>query len=83
MAPIDAILADGKGGFWLGGQTALAHWHAGVSQTYPIEGSTANSGTPGILSLHEVPMALSGSAYSEKDQGEDLQDWKREPLRCL
>ena len=55
IAPIDAILADGKGGFWLGGQVALAHWHAGVSQTYPIEGSTANSGTPAILSLARGP----------------------------
>src|SRR5271165_4154665 len=32
IAPIDAILADGTGGFWLGGQAALVHWHAGVSE---------------------------------------------------
>src|SRR6185295_4582850 len=30
IAPVDALLADGNGGFWLGGQTALVHWHAGV-----------------------------------------------------
>ena len=28
------LLADGKGGFWLGGQTALVHWHAGESEKY-------------------------------------------------
>ena len=33
-----SVLADGNGGFWLGGQTALVHWHGGVSETYPIEG---------------------------------------------
>ena len=32
------LLADGKGGFWLGGQTALVHWHDGVSETYRTEG---------------------------------------------
>ena len=46
IAPIDAILADGKGGFWLGGQAALAHWHAGVSEVYPIKGLT-EGGAPG------------------------------------
>src|SRR5271157_4086492 len=34
IAPIDAILADGRGGFWLGGQTALVHWHSGASEIY-------------------------------------------------
>ena len=51
IAPIDAILADGSGGFWLGGQAALVHWHAGVSETYPIQGLKSNTGAPGILSL--------------------------------
>jgi signal transduction histidine kinase/ligand-binding sensor domain-containing protein len=37
MSRINALLADGNGGFWLGGQTALVHWHAGVSETYPIK----------------------------------------------
>lgn len=51
IVPIDSILADGKGGFWLGGQTALAHWHDGVSETYPIEGLKSNVGQHGIVSL--------------------------------
>ena len=38
-----ALLADGKGGFWLGGQRAVAHWRAGVSDVYPIEALKTNS----------------------------------------
>ena len=54
ITPLDALLADGNGGFWLGGQTALVHWRAGVSETYPLEGVVAN-GAPGILSLARGP----------------------------
>ena len=39
----EALLADGKGGFWLGGQRAVVHWHAGVSEVYPIEALKTNS----------------------------------------
>jgi signal transduction histidine kinase/ligand-binding sensor domain-containing protein len=39
-----ALLADGKGGFWLGGQRAVVHWHGGVSEVYPIEALQTNSG---------------------------------------
>jgi signal transduction histidine kinase/ligand-binding sensor domain-containing protein len=38
-----ALLADGKGGFWLGGQRDVVHWHGGVSEVYPIEGLKTNS----------------------------------------
>jgi len=55
ISPIDAILADGTGGFWLGGQAALVHWHAGVSEMYPIEGLKSNTGAPGIMSLARGP----------------------------
>ena len=51
IVPIDSILADGKGGFWLGGQTALVHWHDGVSETYPIAALKSNIGQHGIVSL--------------------------------
>jgi len=51
ISPADAVLADGEGGFWLGGQTALVHWRAGVSQIYPIEGLRSNAGDAGITSL--------------------------------
>ena len=32
----ESLLADGKGGFWLGGQRAVVHWHDGASEVYPI-----------------------------------------------
>lgn len=51
IAPIDAIVADGSGGFWLGGQAALVHWHAGGSEMYPVKGLKSNTGAPGIMSL--------------------------------
>jgi PAS domain S-box-containing protein len=54
ITPLDALLADGSGGLWLGGQTALVHWRAGVSETYPLQGVVAN-GAPGILSLARGP----------------------------
>jgi PAS domain S-box-containing protein len=54
ITPLDAVLSDGDGGFWLGGQTALVHWQAGVSETYPLQGVVAN-GAPGILSLARGP----------------------------
>jgi signal transduction histidine kinase/ligand-binding sensor domain-containing protein len=34
ISSIKTLLADGNGGFWLGGETSLAHWHGGVSETY-------------------------------------------------
>ena len=51
ISPADAVLADGEGGFWVGGQTALVHWRAGVSQMYPIEGLKSNAGDIGINKL--------------------------------
>ncbi|HZW91398.1 MAG TPA: two-component regulator propeller domain-containing protein [Candidatus Eremiobacteraceae bacterium] len=51
ISPADTLLADGEGGFWIGGQTALVHWRAGVSQIYPIEGLKSNAGDVGINSL--------------------------------
>jgi len=55
IAPIDAILADGSGGFWLGGQAALVHWYAGASEMYPIKGLKADMGAPGVMSLARGP----------------------------
>src|SRR5271166_635344 len=51
ISPADSLLADGKGGFWLGGQTTLVHWHDGVSETYPIEALNSNAGQMGIEGL--------------------------------
>ena len=34
---IQSVLADGNGGFWLGGRNGgLVHWHAGTSETYKV-----------------------------------------------
>ena len=55
ISPINSLLADGKGGFWLGGQTALVHWHDGVSEAYPIEALKSNVGQPGIAGLASGP----------------------------
>jgi ligand-binding sensor domain-containing protein len=36
---INSVVADGTGGFWLGGSAALVHWRqGGVSETYPAKG---------------------------------------------
>jgi len=51
ISPLDSLLADGKGGFWLGGQTSLVHWHDGKSDVYPIEALKSNAGQHGIVSL--------------------------------
>ena len=51
ISPVNSILADGKGGFWLGGQTALAHWHNGVSEIYPIDALKSNGGRAGIARM--------------------------------
>jgi signal transduction histidine kinase/ligand-binding sensor domain-containing protein len=55
ISPADSLLADGKGGFWLGGQTALVHWHGGVSETYPVEALKSNAGQQGIVGLARGP----------------------------
>jgi signal transduction histidine kinase/ligand-binding sensor domain-containing protein len=38
ISPINSLLADGRGGFWLGGPTALVHWHGGRSEMFPSKG---------------------------------------------
>ena len=51
VSPIDAILPDGNGGFWLGAQLTLVHWHAGVTEMYSMEGAKSNTEGMGIVSL--------------------------------
>lgn len=55
ISPLNSLLADGSGGFWLGGQTSLVHWHDGSSQVYRIEGLKSNAGQLGIVSLARDP----------------------------
>ena len=37
ISRVQSVLADGHGGFWLGGETALVHWQGGVSDVYPVK----------------------------------------------
>jgi signal transduction histidine kinase/ligand-binding sensor domain-containing protein len=68
VAPINSLLADGKGGFWLGGTGALAHWHAGASETYPVKGQIVSLVAEGDGSLW-VGMLGEGP-------GQGLEKWK-------
>ena len=46
------ILSDGTGGgFWIGSDTSLVHWKAGVSEVYELQALRSNSGQEGISSL--------------------------------
>ena len=55
ISPLNSILADGKGGFWLGGQTTLIHWRTGVAETYPIDALKSNLGQSGVAGLTRGP----------------------------
>ncbi len=37
ISRVQSVLADGHGGFWLGGETALVHWQGRVSEVYPVK----------------------------------------------
>jgi signal transduction histidine kinase/ligand-binding sensor domain-containing protein len=45
------ILSDGTGGFWIGSDTSLVHWKAGVSEIYEPQALKSNSGQEGISGL--------------------------------
>jgi ligand-binding sensor domain-containing protein len=47
----DSILRDGKGGFWIGTDTALVHWKAGHSNVYDNKAMRLHPGRDGIVSL--------------------------------
>jgi len=50
-----SFLRDADGGFWIGGLKALAHWHDGVSEVYPIEAlKNITGGTP-LMALARAP----------------------------
>ena len=51
ISPLNSLLRDGNGGFWLGGETTLVHWHSGASEIYPIKGLKSNLGQEGVVSL--------------------------------
>jgi signal transduction histidine kinase/ligand-binding sensor domain-containing protein len=83
ISPIDAILADGRGGFWLGGQAALVRWHAGVSEVYPIEGLKSNTGAPGIMSLARGPDGSVWVGIVSKGSGLGLARFQQSTVRSF
>jgi len=83
IAPIDAIAADGSGGFWLGGQAALVHWHAGGSEMYPIAGLRANAGAPGIMSVARGPDGSVWVGIVSKGPGQGLARFERGTVRSF
>jgi len=83
ISPIDAIVADGRGGVWLGGQAALVHWHAGVSEMYPIKGLRSNAGAPGIMSLARGPDGSVWVGIVSKGPGQGLARFERGTVRSF
>jgi signal transduction histidine kinase/ligand-binding sensor domain-containing protein len=76
ISPADALLPDPNGGFWLGGQTALVRWRAGVSETYPIEGLKSNAGNNGIVSLARDPDGTLWVGILGTGPGRGLGQWR-------
>lgn len=48
---VSSILLDGKGGLWIGTDTALAHWKSGHSEIYEYKVLKSNVGQSGINHL--------------------------------
>ena len=65
ISDVHSLLADGQGGFWLGGSTALVHWHGGVSESYPI-GALKSSGSD----INGLALAPDGSLWLGIGEGE-------------
>jgi len=83
ISPIDAIVADESGGFWLGGQTALVHWHSGAAEMYPIEGLKSNTGAPGIMSLAHGPDGSVWVGIVSKGAGQGLARFEHRAVRSF
>jgi signal transduction histidine kinase/ligand-binding sensor domain-containing protein len=66
---IRSVLADGNGGFWLGGRNGgLIHWYAGTSETYKV-GSE-------IFSMARSPNGTLWLGLSAEGPGQGLQQLK-------
>ena len=71
---VNAVLADGSGGLWLGGSTALVHWHhGGVSETYPVKAL--------VTSLAPAPDGTLWVGMLEEGPGQGLQQLKKGVLK--
>jgi signal transduction histidine kinase/ligand-binding sensor domain-containing protein len=49
LSDVNAVMADGGGGLWLGGSTAIVHWRGGRTlETYPVKAPVSSlARTPG------------------------------------
>ncbi len=68
ISQIQSVLADGHGGFWLGGETALVHWHGGVSELYPVKAE--------IMGLAGAPDGTLWVGIQEEGPGRGLEQLK-------
>ena len=64
ISRVNSVLADGNGGFWLGGETALVHWHGGVSEVYPVKAE--------IMGLARAPDGTLWVGIRRRGRVEDL-----------
>ncbi len=74
ISTINTALADGSGGFWLGGEKVLVHWHAGVSETY-------NIGNNEVFSLARGPGGIVWVGTRGEDTGPGLAQVKDGAVR--
>src|SRR5271157_4300033 len=69
ISDIQSVLADGNGGFWLGGQAGgLVHWHAGSSEKYNVGNQ--------VFSLARGPDGSLWIGTSGEGPGQGLQQLK-------
>ena len=74
ISDIQSVLADGNGGFWLGGHTrGLVHWHVGTSEKY-------NAGNE-VFSLARGPDGSIWVGLSGEGPGKGLQQLKDGALK--
>jgi signal transduction histidine kinase/ligand-binding sensor domain-containing protein len=74
ISDIQSVLADGNGGFWLGGQAGgLVHWHAGTSERYNVGNE--------IFSLARGPDGSLWVGISGEGPGKGLQQLKDGALK--
>ncbi len=68
ISQVQSLLADGHGGFWLGGETALVHWHGGISEQYPVKAE--------IMGLARAPDGTLWVGIQEEGPGQGLEHLK-------
>src|SRR5271166_5315902 len=74
ISSVTSVLADGDGGFWLGGETALVHWHQGsISEVYPVKS--------GVMGLARAADGTVWVGMQEEGPGQGLKLLKDGGLR--